>query len=123
MSTAASLITFEDFLEIPDADGEKLELIEGEVVSMPPPILEHSDITVRILRFLTERIGWSRVRPNATGYRIGESCLIPDISVPFESQSHDERTFVGAPMVAIEILSPREERSTARSRSIFVAER
>jgi hypothetical protein len=28
MSTAASLITFDDFLEIPDTEGEKLELVE-----------------------------------------------------------------------------------------------
>lgn len=109
MSTAATLITFDEFLQMREAEGEKLELVEGEVISMPPPVLEHSDISVRILRFLTERIGWSRVRPDATGYRIGESCLIPDISVPFESQARDEKTFLRAPMIAIEILSPHEE--------------
>ena len=111
MSTAASLVTFDEFLQLPDVEGEKLELVEGEVVSMPPPVVEHSDIAVRILRFLTERIGWSRVRPT-TGYRIGESCLIPDVSVQWESQGRDENTFLGAPMVAIEILSPHEETET-----------
>jgi Uma2 family endonuclease len=109
MSTAASLITFEDFLGIPDAEGEKLELIEGDVVSMPPPVPDHSDIARRILRFLTERTGWSHVWPDATGYRIGDSCLIPDVSIQFESQGRDEKAFLGAPRVAIEILSPREE--------------
>jgi Uma2 family endonuclease len=109
MSTAASLITFDEFLQIPDAEGEKLELVEGEVVTMPPPVPEHSDIARRILRFLTERIGWSQVWPDATGYRIGESCLIPDVSVQRENQGRDEKAFLGAPLVAIEILSPREE--------------
>jgi len=109
MSTAASLITFDDFLQIPDTEGEKLELVEGEVVRMPPPVPEHSDIALRIQRFLTERIGWSRVRPNATGYRIGESCLIPDVSVQWENQRRDQTAFLGAPMIAVEILSPREE--------------
>lgn len=109
MSTAASLITFDEFLEMPDAEGEKLELVEGEIVRMPPPVPEHSDIARRILRLLTERIGWSRVWPDATGYRIGESCLIPDVSVQWENQPRDEKAFLGAPMVAVEILSPREE--------------
>lgn len=110
MSTAAaSLITFDEFLHLPAPEGEKLELVEGEVVSMPPPVVEHSDVAVRILRFLTERIGWSRVRPDATVYRIGESCLIPDVSVQWENQRRDEKTFLGAPIVAIEILSPHEE--------------
>ncbi len=109
MSTAASLITFDEFLQMPEAEGEKLELVEGEVVSMPPPIPEHSDIALRIQRFLTERLGWSRVRPDATGYRIGGSCLIPDVSVQWEDQHRDETAFLGAPMIAVEVLSPHEE--------------
>ncbi|SRR5579883_1388441 len=109
MSTAASLITFREFLEIPETESRKLELVEGEVVSMPPPVPQHSDIALRILRFLIEKTGWSRVRPDATGYRIGESCLIPDVSVQWENQRRDETAFLGAPMVAVEILSPREE--------------
>jgi Uma2 family endonuclease len=109
MSTAASLITFDEFLQMPEAEGEKLELVEGEVVSMPPPVTEHSKIAQRILRLLTEKIGWSAVFPDATGYRIGESCLVPDVSVQYENQAQDERTFIGAPLIAIEILSPHEE--------------
>ena len=35
MSTAVSLITFDEFLQIREAEGEKLELVEGEVISMP----------------------------------------------------------------------------------------
>jgi Uma2 family endonuclease len=109
MSTAPSLITFDQFLEITDTEGEKLELVEGEIVSMPPPVPDHSDTARRILRFLTEKIGWSRVWPDAAGYRLGESCLIRDVSIQFETQARDEKAFLGAPMVAIEILSAREE--------------
>ncbi len=109
MSTAASLITFDEFLRMPEGEGEKLELVEGEVVSMPPPATEHSKIAHRILRFLIGRIGWPTVFPDGTGYRIGESCLIPDASVQYANQAQDEKTFLGAPMIAIEILSPHEE--------------
>ena len=109
MSTAARLITFDEFLQMPDTEGEKQELVEGEVVRTPPPLTEHSKIAHRILRLLTEKIGWSTVFADGTGYRIGESCLIPDVSVQYENQAQDEKTFLGAPMVAIEVLSPHEE--------------
>jgi len=34
------LITFDEFVQMREAEGEKLELVEGEVISMPLPVIE-----------------------------------------------------------------------------------
>jgi Uma2 family endonuclease len=108
MSTT-SLITLAEFERLPDVEGERRELVEGEIITMPPPTPEHSDIALRIQRFLTERIGWDRVRPDHTGYLINESWLEPDVSVQWPDQRRTDRYFAGSPMIAVEVLSPRED--------------
>ena len=39
---------------------------------------------------------------------MGESWLEPDVSVQWPDQRRTSKYFIGAPMIAIEILSPRE---------------
>lgn len=109
MSTAASLITFAEFEQLPYPEAGKMELVNGEVIIMPPPVHDHAIVAKRIMHFLTERLGWDRVWPDHTGYRIGSGWLEPDVSISWPDQRQDEKYFVGSPMVAIEILSPHEE--------------
>ena len=65
MATVASeLLTVEEFILLPDpVDGSQLELIDGEVVIMPPPQGEHGVICGLIAHFLLtyvlpNRMGW-----------------------------------------------------------------
>jgi Uma2 family endonuclease len=109
MSTATSLMTFAEFEQLPDPIAGKRELVNGEVVTMPPPELNHSDTARRILFFLGDRFDRRRVFPDKTGYRIGGGWLEPDVSVTWPDQRRDEKYLVGSPLVAIEILSPGEE--------------
>lgn len=86
-----------------------MELVNGEVIVMPPPVTEHTIVAKRIQRFLTEHIGWDRVWPDHTGYRVGPGWLEPDVSVSWAKQQRDDKYFTGSPMVAVEILSPDED--------------
>jgi Uma2 family endonuclease len=109
MSTAASLMTFAEFEQLPDIEGYKQELVNGEVVTMPPPQLEHSLLRDRIQYFLAARLDQRRVHGDHTGYRIGGGWLEPDVSVSWPDQRRDEKYFIGSPMIAVEILSPGED--------------
>jgi Uma2 family endonuclease len=104
MSTT-SLITFADFEQLPDAPGKR-ELIDGELIELPPPKLSHSHIAKRFCRLLFTRLPETRVWQEA-GYRIGDGWLQPDVSVTWPDQSVENDYLVGAPAIAVEILSPR----------------
>lgn len=113
MSTATQLITPEEFDKLPEPeDGSKMELIEGEIVTMGLPEHDHSAIAKRILRFLVGKLGWDQMWPDKTGYKLGRTEVAPDVSCAFEDQPVNDGLFVGAPMVAIEVLSPNEETQT-----------
>ncbi len=107
MSTTA-LITFAEFEALPDIEGKR-ELVDGEVITVPPPENIHTRIAKRVLFLLAARLGESRVWPDHTGYRIGNGWIEPDVSVSWPDQRLDPQYFVGSPMIAVEILSPGEE--------------
>lgn len=106
--TGLGLTTFADFEQLPDVTGKR-ELVDGEVITMPPPELAHSQVAKQILLLLLACLDKSRVWPDHTGYRIGGGWIEPDVSVSFPDQQRDEKYFVGSPMIAVEILSPGEE--------------
>ncbi len=106
--TGLGLTTFAEFELLPDIAGKR-ELVDGEVITMPPPELVHSQVAKQILFLLLACLDKSRIWPNHTGYRIGKGWIEPDVSVSFPDQRRDEKYFVGSPMIAVEILSPDEE--------------
>ncbi len=104
MSTATQAITFAEFETLPDAPGKR-ELLNGEVIELPPATFSHMDIVGRFFSFLISLPTKSRVMAE-TGYRIGGGWLQPDVSVTWPDQQIDNDYLVGSPMVAIEIASP-----------------
>lgn len=99
-------MTFADFETLPATAG-KQELIDGEVLSMPPCEIGHAVLTKRVFSLLAEV-----VEPRAwmhAGYRIGPGWIQPDVSLSWPDQREDEKYLVSSPMVAVEILSPGEE--------------
>jgi Uma2 family endonuclease len=118
MSTTA-LMTFAAFEQLPDTPG-KQELIDGELVYMPPPELRHSELMKIIYDVLRRAVHPSRVWPDHTGYRIAGGWIEPDVSVSWPDQRRDEKYFVGSPMIAVEILSPGED--IERKLTLYFAE-
>lgn len=108
MSSTTSLMTFAEFEQLPDAPGKR-ELLDGELIEMPPPELSHQELSKRIFLLLLKGLHNSRIWQDHTGYRIAGGWLEPDVSVTWPSQERDARYFLRAPMIAVEILSPGED--------------
>jgi Uma2 family endonuclease len=114
MGTVKTLLTFEEFEQLPDQPG-KQELIRGELIEMPPADYKHHLIADRIFGFLKVAIQQAHARGEAgdlgeafreMGYRLpGEGWLQPDVSVTHSGQ-RVEKYLIGAPAVAVEVISP-----------------
>jgi Uma2 family endonuclease len=114
MSTSTSYMTFEQFEQLPD-EPNKLELIDGEVIRMPPPFTQHSRIAMRFYEALKQVLVALHAQGQARelgevchefGYRVGPHWLIPDVSITHAQQAED-KYLEGAPALAVEIISKR----------------
>jgi Uma2 family endonuclease len=120
MSTK-TLLTVEEFLELPDQPG-KQELLNGELISLPPAKLEHSDISLELFELLRSVLSKGRVRIE-TGYRLHHSILQPDVSVTWPDQRVDRGWLGGAPMLAVEVVSPSNSAEEIESKiAVYLAE-
>ena len=120
MSTT-SLITFAQFEQMPEAPG-KQELIDGELIEMPPARLRHMIVSQRVYAQLCSGAGVDLAFIE-TGYRIGRGWLVPDASVAHLNQQIDDGYFSGSPVLAVEVLSPDNRASRiARKLTLYFAE-
>ena len=114
MPTAVELVTFEDLERLPEEPG-KTELLDGELIQMPPAKRPHNKHAKRLfIRFfqLVESLRADGARGLGEveiemGYKIGvkpASWLIPDVSVAHRDQPGDDY-YEGAPLIAIEVIS------------------
>ena len=105
-----TLLTFEEFERLPDSPGKR-ELLDGELIEMPPAKKRHAKIQQRIherLRpyILDRSLGDVYIE---AGFKLGERHWVqPDVS--FVSTTQDEvgdpeEYFEGAPRLAIEVIS------------------
>lgn len=112
MSIATSLMTAEQFLEI--ADGKRLELVRGEVVEMSPVQRKHSWVVLLLGSWMVpyarrQKLGVVGTELGFILYRDPDVVRAPDIY--FVSLAHwgdfdINGFFVGAPDLAVEVLSP-----------------
>jgi Uma2 family endonuclease len=115
MPTAVELVTFEDLERLPEEPG-KTELLDGELIQMPPAKRRHNKLTEGLflrLRQLVEalRSGGAAIALGEVhvemGYKIGskpDSWLIPGVSVTQNCQPGEDY-YEGAPLIAIEVIS------------------
>lgn len=115
VGTTTTLMTFEEFEQLPDEAG-KCELLEGKVLRIPPAKRKHMKTTERLYLLLREAVRdllrrWPELRLGEVhmemGYRMGstpQSWLQPDVSITQAGQSGDDY-YEGAPLVAIEVAS------------------
>jgi Uma2 family endonuclease len=109
-----NLLTFEEFEQLPD-DPVKRELLEGELIEMPPADLEHGELGEELYVLLREALRAAHSRGEAAslgkvhhelGYRLSRnSYVIPDVSITHAAQSR-AKYLQDAPALAIEIISP-----------------
>jgi Uma2 family endonuclease len=110
---STTLMSFADFERL-EQGADQIELLNGELIRVPPPQNTHMDVCERLFKLLDAAV--ERLRQTGRslgkvhierGYRFpGEpaSWLIPDVSVTHPSQSVD-RYYLGAPLIAFEVVS------------------
>jgi Uma2 family endonuclease len=114
MGTVKTLLTFEEFEQLPDQPG-KQELVRGELIEMPPADLKHNRRSHRIYRQLDAALEQAHARGKAVGLGevfhemgyllLGKNWLQPDVSVTHACQI-EGKYLEGAPAIAIEVISP-----------------
>jgi|SRR5271165_2645069 len=108
-----TLMTAEQFDQLPEEEGRRWELLDGELIEVASPIPEHNDTALKLIlslgSFLTQhKIAWLLYE---TEFAIApERRLKPDIAVlSMEAWSHLDRKripVIEIPLIAIEVVSP-----------------
>lgn len=101
---ATTQVTWEQFLELEEAAG-KQELLDGELITMPPAKMNHMEIAISIQHVL-ESVPHGRRVWIETGYRLRRGWLQPDVSVSWPDQPVKDGWMQGAPMIAVAVVSP-----------------
>ena len=102
--SVTTLLTEEEFLNLPESPG-KQELLDGELIELPPARYSHSELIKRLVKLLHTVLDESRVWTE-TAYRLRpRRWLIPDASVSWPGQPIEDDWFQRAPMLAIEVAS------------------
>jgi Uma2 family endonuclease len=110
MGTIARPMTFAEFEALPDSPGKR-ELIDGELIELPPAKFRHSLIQHRIADALRQYLA---ARPigdvflEVGFYLKGGHWVLPDVSlVAREQRPEDPDAYLeGAPALAVEVISP-----------------
>jgi Uma2 family endonuclease len=112
-TTTAPALSFEEFERLPDQPGKR-ELLEGELIELPPADLKHNEGAELIYEHLKSALAEAHARGEAAelgkvhhemGYLLaGKGWLQPDVSVTFRDQPRG-KYLEGAPAIAIEIVS------------------
>lgn len=124
MTSTQARLSADEFALLPDdPEGGQQELVEGEVVMSPPRVPNHGRVADRIHVALRSQLGWDSVEvfENA-GFWLKSSpdtVRAPDIAVVTD---YDSRLFtkagylVGAPQLAIEVVSPSDTAPAVEAR-------
>jgi Uma2 family endonuclease len=112
-ATTKTLLTWEEFERLPERVG-KDELIDGELIELPPPKLNHSKRSMRIYHALCDATAQAHARGEAAdlgevyqeaGYRLAHRHWVqPDVSITHPGQPETDY-LEGAPAIAVEVVS------------------
>lgn len=114
MAATTNLLSWEAFEQLPD-DGMHHEIIEGELITLPPPKSGHTLVARRVfdaLAAIEKRIGC--IALTEAGYKLSDApatWIQPDVSLIREERvrtTSPEGYFIGSPELAVEVVSPSE---------------
>jgi Uma2 family endonuclease len=110
MGTTTAVVTVDEFLKLPETEGERIELIQGEVICMASAGYAHERVKANTNRLL---VPWLIQNPIGlvfieTAYRLDEhNAPIPDVSMVANDRLLPgmQGLINGAPDLAIEVVS------------------
>jgi len=126
MGAATTLVTVREFLQLPEPEGKRMELIGGDVVTMGYGKARHEIVKKNLIRIL---ILWL-VQHEAgelfaeTMFQLDEyNSFIPDLSViPAGRVSPGSEDWIqGAPEIAIEVVSSETALALERKIDLYLA--
>src|SRR4051794_21287821 len=113
-TTTTPVLTFEDFERLPDLPGKR-ELLEGELIEMPPAKFSHNAYAKALLFLLDAALESAHSRGEGLelgsvyqemGYKLSNHSYVqPDVSITHANQVTEDY-LGGAPAIALEIISP-----------------
>ncbi len=126
MATTTTALTVEDFLKLPEPDGQRTELMEGEVVAMgyggyPHEIVKANLIQILAVWSVRHRIG--KVF-SETMFRLGaHNSSIPDVSFVLAGRltPGTEGLIQGAPELAIKVVSSESAAHLEKKIELYLA--
>lgn len=127
MSIAQGTYTYADLANTPD-DGRRYEIIDGELIVSPSPVLDHQRVVGRLYLWLgsfvvARQLGEVFVGP--TDVFFSESnVVVPDVLFVAGDRSDilHRRYVAGAPDLVIEALSPKTRRiDLGRKKALYAA--
>jgi|ERR1035438_3829993 Uma2 family endonuclease len=105
-----TLLSFEEFERLPDEPG-KVELLDGELIQLPPAKRKHMAVARRIYLLLVRAVAEAGNSANLdevyfeTGYKFSSRAwLQPDVSIPHRDHPGGDY-FESAPALAVEVIS------------------
>jgi Uma2 family endonuclease len=117
MATTTRRLSVDDLEFIPaEREGDRHEIIDGELVVTPVPTLKHQIVSGRLIRYLDRHVddgNSGMVFTVPTGVRLtSDTLVIPDLCFVSHSRRLDPSatTFDEAPDLIVEILSPGTRR-------------
>jgi Uma2 family endonuclease len=126
MGTTTTLVTVQEFLQMPESEDTRMELIGGEVVAMPMSGQPHEVTKSNVIRVVT---AWLLQNPMLkvfceAAYQLDDrNCLIPDISLIVSGRivPGSIGVFQSAPEVAIEVVSSEPAARLERKIKLYLA--
>ncbi len=121
------IYTSEDYWNLPE--GERAELIGGQLYAMAPPSLKHQDIIFSLSRKIADYIDSSNgsckvvLAPFAVNLNANDETYVePDISVICDKNKLTDRGCTGAPDFIVEVVSPSSRKMDYRTKMTLYAD-
>jgi Uma2 family endonuclease len=116
MATTPKVLTYEEWLKLPEAEGIE-EVVNGEIRKMPPNKILHADTVENLADLLKASVDRRtiQVRVSTFGLVIRRDPLttrVPDIAVFVRSNVVEQDGYIhSAPELVVEVLSPANTRA------------
>jgi Uma2 family endonuclease len=108
-----SLITAEQFYQLPREDGREFELLDGEIIEMASPTVRHNRIVIKLIRLLSPVLQGRDELLDNTDFSAGALSIVrPDLAILLGDKPSlvdpDKLPVTIAPDIAVEVVSPSE---------------
>jgi Uma2 family endonuclease len=116
MAISAKLVTYEEWLTMPEVDDAIEEVVNGEIVTIPPPKFRHANVVESLANILRRQLDPAQMRIliSPFGLVIRESPLVmrtPDLAVFRKDKMVERDGYIrSAPELIVEVLSPANTR-------------